>query len=249
MGLVETDAVVLRTYKLAEADKIAVCLTRRSGVVRGVAHGARRLKSKFGASLEPFTLVALTYYEKEGRELVSIQQAEILRSYFSFTQSIEIVHAMEYLSELVIEFAPPQEPHDNLFRMVRACAEAIAETPAMLPALVRYFEIWTLKLAGFLPNPRACVTCDRRFEEGEVVHLSGESGLRCRACAGGIGIVLLSEAHVYLCAAQKLAPSDFARAAGKARSAVWQELAQVTQLLIARALERDPRGRETFTRT
>jgi DNA repair protein RecO (recombination protein O) len=60
MGLVETQAIVLQTYKLADADKIVLCMTEKSGLVRGVARGARRLKSKFGASLEPFTLINLT---------------------------------------------------------------------------------------------------------------------------------------------------------------------------------------------
>ena len=60
MGLVETEAFVLRTYKLAEADKIVLCLTREAGLVRGVARGARRLKSRYGASLEPIADVTLT---------------------------------------------------------------------------------------------------------------------------------------------------------------------------------------------
>ncbi|MBA3440600.1 MAG: DNA repair protein RecO [Pyrinomonadaceae bacterium] len=247
MGLINTEAIVLRTYKLAEADKIVVCLTRQTGVVRGVARGARRLKSKFGASLEPFTLIALVYYEKEGRELVSLQQVEILRSYFSLAQSTEIVHAMEYLSELVLEFTPPQEPNDKLFRMVRACAEALAEVPEALPALVRYFEVWTLRLAGFLPNSRGCAGCSRRFEDGENVYLSGDNGLRCRACAGGTGIALAGEAYAQLRAIQKVGPVEFSRAVRSVRVAVWQELAQVTQVLIARALEREPRGQATFT--
>ncbi|MBD0370802.1 MAG: DNA repair protein RecO, partial [Pyrinomonadaceae bacterium] len=83
MGLVETEAIVLRSYNLAEADKIVVCLTRSTGVVRAVAHGARRLKSRFGAGLEPFTFVQMSYHEKEGRELVTLRQLEIARSYFS----------------------------------------------------------------------------------------------------------------------------------------------------------------------
>src|SRR5256886_4946279 len=65
MGIVETQAIVIQTFKLADADKIAVCMTEKAGLIRGVAHGARRLKSRFGASLEPFTLIRLTYFEKE----------------------------------------------------------------------------------------------------------------------------------------------------------------------------------------
>ena len=147
----------------------------------------------------------------------------------------------------MLEFAPPQQPHDQLCGMVRACAEAIAEFPETLPALVRYCEVWTLRLAGFMPQTRACAGCRRRFEEGEAGYLSGDNGWRCRACSGGAGIGLAGEAHGQLLAIQKLGPREFARAAQNIRGPVWQELAQVTQLLIARALEREPRGQATFT--
>ena len=77
MSLFETEALILRTYNLAEADKIVVCLSRQSGLIRGVAKNCRKLKNRFGASLEPFTLINLTYFEKENQELVSFSQTEI----------------------------------------------------------------------------------------------------------------------------------------------------------------------------
>src|SRR5215210_2858887 len=129
MGLNETEAFVLRTYKLAEADKIVVLLTRRAGLLRGVARGARRLKSKFGASLELFTHISLTYHEKEGRELVSISQADIIRSHFHLAGHADAIQALDYFSELLLEFAPPHEPDEKLFRMVSACLEVLNAKP------------------------------------------------------------------------------------------------------------------------
>src|SRR5688500_9158166 len=82
MGIIETEGLVLKSYGLAEADKIVVFLTQEQGLIRGVAKGAKRLKSRFGGSLEPFSIVRLTYFQKEERELVSIKQCEILKSYF-----------------------------------------------------------------------------------------------------------------------------------------------------------------------
>ena len=64
MATIETEALVLRTYNFGEADKIVVVLTQSAGVVRGVANGCRKLKSRFGAALEPFTLIKLTWYER-----------------------------------------------------------------------------------------------------------------------------------------------------------------------------------------
>src|SRR6266581_2137438 len=94
MGLVNTDAIVLRTYNLAEADRIVLCLTRNAGLVRAVAKGARRMKSRFGAALEPFTFIRLSFHEKENRELVSMSGAEILKSHFNLNSNLECVEAL-----------------------------------------------------------------------------------------------------------------------------------------------------------
>ena len=129
MGLVDTEALILRTYNLAEADKIVVSLTKSAGLVRGVAKGCRKLRNRFGASLEPFTHIHLTFYEKENRELVSIRQTEILKSHFNLSSDPSVVTGMAYLGDLLIEFSPPHQSNDLLFRMATACFEAIAMSP------------------------------------------------------------------------------------------------------------------------
>ena len=243
MGLVETEGIVLRSYNLAEADKIVVCLTRHAGVVRSVARGARRLKSRFGAGLEPFTIIALTYYEKEGRELVSLRQAEIIRSFFALASSAEAVAAVAYMSELVMEFAPPHEPNERLFRMVRAVVEALASNPADLPALVRYFEIWTLRLAGFLPDLRSCAECAKRLGEDSPVYLNAEFKARCGLCSNRLGKEFSQAAHKQLSSVQRLSPSNFAQSARGLNNGAINELAELSQGLIGRVLERQPRTR------
>jgi DNA repair protein RecO (recombination protein O) len=246
MGLVEAEGIVLRSYNLAEADKIVVCLTRHAGVVRTVARGARRLKSRFGAGLEPFTIIALTYYEKEGRELVSLRQAEIVRSFFGLAGSAENVAALAYMSELVMEFAPPHEPNERLFRMVRAVVEALASEPSDLPALVRYFEIWTLRLAGFLPDLRSCADCARRLGEDSPVYLNAEFKARCGPCSNRLGKELSQAGHKQLRSAQRLSPSEFAQSARDSNAVTLNELAELSQGLIGRVLERQPRSRKSL---
>src|SRR6185369_4962616 len=120
MRLVTTDAIVLRSYNLAESDRIVVCLTRTAGLVRAVAKGARRMKSRFGAALEPFTLIKLAFYERENRELVTISHVEILTSRFELASQPEASEVLAYMGELVSEFAPPHESNEKLFRMVCA---------------------------------------------------------------------------------------------------------------------------------
>ena len=247
MGLAETEAIVLRTYSLAEADKIVVCLTRSAGVIRGVAHGARRLKSRFGASLEPFTLLSLGYYEKEGRELVTLNHTEIIRSYFGLSGNEEVVAALAYMGELLIEFAPPHAADERLFRMVRACLEALSAAPEDLPAIVRYYELWMLKLAGFLPDLRVCGDCHKQLAGEEATYLNAEFRPRCQACSHGAGNALSKGALAQWRAAQRLPPAAFAAGTRELTKATRQELAQVIQRLIWGVLERDPRGQAAFS--
>ena len=101
MALLDSEALILRSYNLAEADKIIVSLSRSAGLIRGVAKGSRKLRNRFGASLEPFTLVNLTWYEKENQELVSIRQTEILKSYFKLSSEENIVSSRAYMGDLL----------------------------------------------------------------------------------------------------------------------------------------------------
>jgi DNA repair protein RecO (recombination protein O) len=244
MGVSETEAIVLRTYKLAEADKITVFLSQNSGVMRGVARGARRLKSKFGAALEPFTLISLSYFEKEGQELVSIRQTDILRSYFELSRNTEIVVALEYVGGLILEFTPPHEPNEKIFRMIRACLEAIASTPEDLRHITRYSEVWLLKLSGFLPDLRSCVNCKKPLGENkERSYLGTDGALRCLDCAYKMDMPVSFEATAFLRATQRLSPGDWSKTLSTATETVLKELSQVTQRLITRALERLPKGR------
>src|SRR6201988_2912883 len=165
MALFETEALILRSYNLAEADKIVVCLSRSAGLIRGVAKGCRKLKNRFGASLEPFTFINLTYYEKENRELVSFRNAEILNSRFKLSSNAAILTGFSYMGDLLIDFSPPHQANDNLFRMALACFEAASETPTDLDAVLRYFEVWLLKIEGFLPDLKACANCHRTFSD------------------------------------------------------------------------------------
>ena len=79
MSVVESESIVLKSYNLAEADRIVVFLTHEHGIVRGVAKGAKRLKSRFGGGLEPFSIVRLAYFQKEALELVAIHSLELIK--------------------------------------------------------------------------------------------------------------------------------------------------------------------------
>jgi len=246
MGLCETEALVLRTYNLAEADKIVVSLTHANGLVRAVARGCRRLKNRFGAALEPFTLIQITYYQKENQDLGSLRQVEILKSHFYLSSDAETLTGLAYMADLVIEFSPPHQTNEKLFRMVKACLEAVAASPDDLQSVLRYFEIWLLKLEGFLPDIRRCADCHLTFEEDRTPFVGSDLVLRCRSCSQGMGMALSYKLHRQLRATQKLAPSVFAKDSREVPSTTLREFAELTHSLLSRVLERQPRVRSTF---
>jgi DNA repair protein RecO (recombination protein O) len=246
MPVVETEALVLRTYNLAEADKIVVCLSRSTGLIRGVAKGCRRLKNKFGAAFEPFTLVNLSYYQKENQELVSLRQAEIIKSCFDLSSNPVILSGLAYMGDLILEFSPPNQANDNLFRMVRACLEAISEGPQDLQAVLRYFEVWLLRLEGFLSDVKRCADCHRLFTDGENVFLETDDSFRCRTCASVGAHSLTKKVHSQLLLSLKLHPENFARESRDSSPKADRELAQLTQRMIGRVLERELRTRPSY---
>ncbi len=182
MGLVETEGLILKSYSLSEADKIVVFLTQKQGLVRGVAKGAKRLKSKFGGTLEPFSIVQVEYFQKEERELVSIRQIELIKSYFEKASEPDFLQSFAYLAELLSEFAPPHDPNERLYRMAKVCLETASEFPENLDIVALYFELWILRLGGYLPNWSRCDDCNSDFTTNEDASLQINFHLLCQNC-------------------------------------------------------------------
>ena len=146
MPLHTTDALILRTYKLGESDRIVVFLTRDRGKKRGVAKNARQSRRRFGGALEPLTYGRVGYVERERRELVRLDYVEQLRSPLSAIDG-EALGYVSYFAELIDEWAQEADPNETLFRLGAAMTEAIAEGVPIEP-LARYFEYWLLRLQG-----------------------------------------------------------------------------------------------------
>lgn len=150
MPLYTADALVLRTYKLGEADRIVVFLTRDRGKKRGVAQGARRPRSKFRGALEPLTEVRVAYFEKERRELVNLNYAEIVRTPLDGATP-EALGYTHYFAELIDAWAADADADERLFRLGCSVLDALA-TGTPQDALARYFECWLLRLQGVYPS-------------------------------------------------------------------------------------------------
>jgi hypothetical protein len=127
-----------------------VFLTRDRGKRRGVAQGARRMRSRFGGALEPLTRVEVTYFEKESRELVSLNYAEPLSSPLWSVRGDALGH-LGYFAELIDECALEGDADERLYRLGRSVIDALA-AGAPVEALARYFEYWLLRLQGVYPT-------------------------------------------------------------------------------------------------
>ena len=146
MPLHTTDALILRTYKLGESDRIVVFLTRDRGKKRGVAKNARQSRRRFGGGLEPMTVGRVGYMERERRDLVRLEYVEQTRSPMA-AATIESLGYASYFAELVDEWAPDNDANEPLFRLGASVMEAMADGVEVEP-LARYFEHWLLRLQG-----------------------------------------------------------------------------------------------------
>ncbi|MFM9904284.1 MAG: DNA repair protein RecO [Pyrinomonadaceae bacterium] len=182
MPLVETESLVIKSYNLGDADRIVVFLTRDHGVVRGVAKGAKRLKSRFGSGLEPFSVVQASYFQKDSVELVSIQKMDLIRSNFGAASNPDFLQKFSYLGDLLVTLSPPHDPNETLYRMVKTCIETAADDPATLLSTGVYFELWLLRLAGYLPDWSKCDGCGRAFDDIEDANLQTNFHLMCMSC-------------------------------------------------------------------
>jgi DNA repair protein RecO (recombination protein O) len=190
MPVYTSEALILRTYKLAEADRIVVFFTKDRGKKRGVAKGARRARSRFTGTLEPLTRAGVAYYERELRDLVRINYVEPQRSALSAvargTQDASALGHAEYFAELIDEWAPEGHADERLYRLGSAVIDALADGAPVDP-LARYFEFWLLRLQGVYPSLSSCPGCGGPFDGGAVMP-PREHHYVCRRCAAGGGL-------------------------------------------------------------
>jgi len=153
MPVFKADALILRTYKLGESDRIVVFLTRDRGKKRGVAKNARQSRRRFGGALEPLTYGRVGYVERERRDLVRLDYVEAVRSPLSAADG-EALGYVSYFAELVDEWAQEADPNEALFRLGVSMVDAMVKNVPIQP-LARYFEYWVLRLQGvWAADPR-----------------------------------------------------------------------------------------------
>ena len=238
MSIRQTEAIVIKSYSLSEADRIVVFFTREFGLVRGVAKGAKRLQSRFGSTLEPFSTVSLEYFQKEERELVTIQSVDLLQSRFAIASDPDFLDTYSYIGDLLTDFSFPHDADEKLYRMLSACLSA-AENKRGLESVGLYFELWLLRLSGFLPDWSKCEACGRTTDSSANYLLVPGFHLQCPTCKRSyvVGTVSTKDLKTFF-AVQRLSPIDFIEFSLTSEDSVGT-ISSIMKRLIAQALGRE----------
>lgn len=201
MRIERTEAIILHTFAARDRDKMVVFLTPDHGKRKGWAYGARAIRSRFGAALEPLAKVRIGYSERENEEVLRIESVDLIRSLFPAQQSLVSSVAATYIAELVDTFAPAGDPAELIYRLLDRSCEALLEGAPPL-AVVTYAEIWMLRLAGIFPSTRDCMQCGQplarplRFDDKL-------EGFVCSHCAGRDAYILSNDVADTLASMQR----------------------------------------------
>lgn len=182
MGLHNTKAIVLRSINLSEKDRLITCLTEHHGKIKCAAKGARNIKSKFGAALEPMSFIQMIYFGKENQEIYRLNHCDILESFQSIREDIGKIYTAVYFNELVDAMAAEGDRDTKLFYFLLDTLREL-KSRATPETLCPLFEMRIMALSGYTPRLNQCVVC-RAIPEGEWIDFSfKKSGVVCGNCA------------------------------------------------------------------
>jgi DNA repair protein RecO (recombination protein O) len=220
-----SEAIVLRTYPLKEADLVVSFFTREQGKLRGVAKRARRLKSAFGSGLERLSQVRMAYFQRENRELVNLDSCEIIQSQFRLASDYRAGIALDFMAEVTEQLLPAAEPNDRYFRLLMAVLEHLrAEQPGAVWRAATYFALWAVRLSGFLPELKVCVSCGTWLNDPEAperaYYTRSREGLYCGHCRKAMAL----ESSWELSFASRMIAAEMLRTPiAQSSQAAWQQ--------------------------
>jgi DNA repair protein RecO (recombination protein O) len=249
MSVLTSEAVVLRTWPVHEADLIVSFFTRDYGRVRGVAKAALKSRKRFGGALEPMTLARAWFAERPRQELVRLDQLEILRSPLSAPVDHTRMAVLSFYAEVIDEALPERDPQATVFRLL---ASVLEQTSAVKSETVQpwmaltYFSLWMTRLMGLLPDIGRCMVCGEALGGGEVSFNAYADGFFCGLHANGTGSALSADSWQIAQRMLRVPASTFAGEAWPRRRG--QDLRRFTLQTLERHLERKLKSAEAIAR-
>lgn len=244
MAALSSEAVILRTWPVNEADLIVSFFTRDYGRMKGIAKSALKSRKRFGGALEPMTLARAWFVERPRQELVRLDQLEILRSPLSEPVDAVRLAALSFYAELLDESLPEHDPQDAVFRLAASVLELTTAAGPWMP--LTYFSLWMARLMGLLPDLAHCIVCGEALQAAEAYFNPYADGLLCTVHRTANATELDADSWQL---AQRMLRSPVASFAAEA----WprrrgQDLRRFTLQALERHLERKLRSAEALAR-
>jgi len=177
MAVLTSEAVILRTWPVHEADLVVSLFTRDYGRLRGLAKSALKSRRRFGGALEPMTQVRAWFAEKPRQELVRLDQCEIARSPLSTPIDPVRMAVLSFYAELLDQVLPERDPQDAVYRLLVAVLEQTTVAQPWMP--LTYFQLWMTRLMGLLPDMAHCTACGEALQAAEIGFSPYADGLYC----------------------------------------------------------------------
>ncbi|MCD8378481.1 MAG: DNA repair protein RecO [Candidatus Gastranaerophilales bacterium] len=178
-----TDAINLRSYDLSDADRIMVMYSRDRGLIRSVAKGVKRPKSKLGARMDLF--IANTLLFSKGRNLDTVCQAQTINSFRKIRGDMPKLMFSSYISEIVANFGLEDDPSsDEVYQLLYSALEKISNTVQKKDIMIAVikFQLKMMLISGIIPEFDTCLCCGKRILDDDMFFSKERGGVICTQC-------------------------------------------------------------------
>src|ERR1700756_344796 len=244
MGVLTSEAVVLRTWPLREADLIVSFFSRDHGRLKGIAKAALKSRKRFGGALEPMTVARAWYAERPRQELVRLDQLEIIRSPLSMPVDHVRMTVLSFYAEVVDQALPEHDPQEAVFRLLTSVLELTTVEQPWMP--LTYFQLWMTRLMGLLPDIAHCTQCGEALKAGDSGFNAYSDGLFCAVHRNGNASSLSADSWQLAQRMLRSPVAAFAQEPFSRRHA--QDLRRFTLQALERQIERKLRTAEALAR-
>jgi DNA repair protein RecO (recombination protein O) len=244
MSVLTSEAVILRTWPLREADLIVSFFSRDYGRMKGVAKAALKSRKRFGGALEPMTIARTWFAERPRQELVRLDQLEILRSPLSAPVDHTRMAVLSFFAEVIDEALPERDPQETVFRLLVSVLEQTTREQPWMP--LTYFSLWMTRLTGLLPDIARCIVCGETLHAAEISFSSYADGLFCALHRNGSASDLSADSWQLAQRMLRAPASSFAAEPWPRRRG--HDLRRFTLQTLERHLERKLRTAEALAR-
>lgn len=178
-----TDAINLKSYNLSEADKIVVMYSRDRGLIRGVAKGVKKPKSKLGARMDLLVANKLMLYK--GKNLDRICQAEALNTFQKTRQNMDKIFYSMYVTEVVNNFGIEDDPcSGEVYDLLYKALDKISNSENRIEILISVikFQMKMMQISGFKIELDTCLCCREPIKDENMYFSSQMGGVVCKEC-------------------------------------------------------------------